>query len=97
MIHESRLRGLEKKGFLPPKNILGWRLQGEGGVLHPRDDEVVVLASFYECGFDFPLHPFMCGLLHYYELEIQNLHPNIVLHIACFIMLFEVFMGINTH
>jgi hypothetical protein len=35
-------------------------------VVHPRDDEVVVLASFYERGFGLPLQPFVRGLLHYY-------------------------------
>lgn len=60
---------------------------------HPRNDEVIVLVSFYERRFGLCLHPFMRGLLHYYQLEVQNLHPNVVLHIACFITLCEVFMG----
>jgi hypothetical protein len=63
----------------------------------PGDDEVVMLASFYECGFGLPLHPFMHGLLHYYQLEVQNLHHNVILHIVCLIMLGEVFMGIDPH
>ena len=63
----------------------------------PRDDEVVVLASFYECEFGLPLHPFVRGLLHHYHLKIQNVHPNTILHIACFITLCEVFMGIDPH
>jgi hypothetical protein len=95
-ICESHLRGLEKKGFLPSKDVSGWRLEAEGEVPRPRDDEVIVLASFYERGFGMPLHPFMRGLLHYYQVEIQNLHPNVVLHIGCFIMLCEAFMGIDS-
>lgn len=70
MIRESHLRGLERKGFLPPKDLLRWRLEGEGEVPHPGDDELVELASFYECGFSLPLHAFMRGLLHHYQLEI---------------------------
>jgi hypothetical protein len=66
-------------------------------VPHPGDDEVVVLASFYERGFGLPLHPSMRGLLNYYQLEVKNLHPNAILHIAFFIMLQEAFMGINPH
>jgi hypothetical protein len=62
-------------------------------VPRPRDDEVIMLASFYERGFGLPLHLFMRGLLHYYQGEIQNLHPNAILHIVCFIMLCEAFMG----
>lgn len=64
---------------------------------HPEDDKVVVVVSFYERGFGLPLHPFVRGLLHYYQLEVKNLHPNVILHMACFITLCEAFMGINPH
>jgi hypothetical protein len=63
----------------------------------PRDDEVVVLAPFYERGFGLPLHPFVRGLLFFYGLEIQNLHPNSILHLACFITLCEAFLGVDPH
>jgi hypothetical protein len=65
-IHESRFRGLDKKGFLPSKDVLEWRLEVEGKVPRPRDDEVVVLVSFYKRGVGLPLHLFVWGLLHYY-------------------------------
>jgi hypothetical protein len=93
----SRLLGLEKKAFIPPKEVSRWRLEVEGKVPHPSDDEVVMLVSFYEREFVLPLHPFVCGLLHDYQLKIQNLHPNSVLHIACFIILCEEFLGIDPH
>jgi hypothetical protein len=51
-------------------------LDKEGNVSLPRDDEVVVLAPFYECLFGLPLHPFVRGLLFFYGIEIQNLHPK---------------------
>jgi hypothetical protein len=54
-----------------------------------------MLAFFYERGFGLPLHPFVHGLLHYYLVVIQNCYPNVVLHIACFITLYEAFMGID--
>jgi hypothetical protein len=46
-IKESRLCGLEKKGLIPPKDVSRWRLESEGEVVYPKDDKVVVLASFY--------------------------------------------------
>lgn len=96
-IHESRRHGLEKKGFLsPPQDVSGWKLEAEGEVPRHRDDEVIVFAYFYERGFGSPLHRLVHGLLHYYQVEIQNLHPNVVLHIGCFIMLCEAFMGIDS-
>jgi hypothetical protein len=42
MIREIRLYGLDKKGFLPPKDVSVWRLEGEGEVPRPEDDEVVI-------------------------------------------------------
>jgi hypothetical protein len=86
---------LGEEGVPPSKDVLGWRLEAEGEVPRPRDNEVIVLSSFYEHRFGLPLHPFVCGLLHNYQVEIQNLHPNAILHIECFIMLCEAFMGID--
>lgn len=57
----SRLHGLEKKAFIPPKEVSRWRLEVEGKVPHPSDDEVVMLVSFYEREFVLPLHPFVCA------------------------------------
>lgn len=50
-IRESCLLGFENKGFIPATKVLGWRLEIKGEVSCPRDDEVDVLASFYEHGF----------------------------------------------
>jgi hypothetical protein len=96
-IWESCLLGLQKKGFILMKEVSRWRLEGEGKVLHPRHNEVVVLAFFYEHGFGRPLHPFVRGILHYYQLEIQNLHPNTILHMVCFITLCEAYTGIDPY
>jgi hypothetical protein len=65
-IRVSRLQCLEKKRFMPTKEILQWRLEGEGEVSRLRNDEVVVLASFYERGFSLLLHPFMREILQYH-------------------------------
>lgn len=32
-IRESRLRNLEKKGFIPPMDVSGWRLESEGEII----------------------------------------------------------------
>jgi hypothetical protein len=61
LIQESHLLGLEKKGFIPSREVLGWRLEGEGEVPHPGDDEVVMLASLYEHRLGLPLHPITVG------------------------------------
>ena len=65
-IQEIRLLGLQKKGFILAKEVLGWRLQSESEMSCTRDNEVVVLASFYERGFGLPQHHSMRGILDYY-------------------------------
>jgi hypothetical protein len=63
----------------------------------PWDDKVVVLAFFYERGFGFPLHPFVLGIMFYYGLELWNLHPNNILHIACFMTQCEACLSMAPH
>lgn len=59
---------------------------------------ILELVLFYEREFGLPFTPFVWGILHYYQLDIQNdLHPKIVLHIAFFNTLCESFMGIDPY
>jgi hypothetical protein len=44
-----------------------------------------------------PLHWFLCSLLHHYVLELHNLTPSWILHIATFMTLCEAYMGIDPH
>ena len=43
------------------------------------------------------VHPYLQGLLLYYEIGICNLHPNSILLVATFIHLCEAFVGIEPH
>lgn len=96
--HPCSARGLGGEGgSFPAKLISDWCLEEEGSTPVLRDGEVVVLASFYEHGFGLLLHLFMQGLLFYYGLELHNLYPNTVLHIACFITLCEAYLDMAPH
>jgi hypothetical protein len=57
----------------------------------------VLFLAFLLRGFSFPLHPFLRGLLFAYRIQLHDLNPNTILHIACFIMLCECFLGIEPH
>jgi hypothetical protein len=48
-------------------------------------------------GLSLPAHKFLCGLLFVYGVQLHQLTPNSILHIACFITLSEAFLGINPH
>jgi hypothetical protein len=57
----------------------------------------VMFLAFLLRGFCFPAHEFLCGFLFVYGVQLHQLTPNSLLHIACFITLCEVFMGIDPH
>jgi hypothetical protein len=63
---------------------------------HPSGYRVMFLA-FLLCDLSLPAHKFLRGLLFYYGVQLHQLTPNSILHIACFITLCESFLGIEPH
>jgi hypothetical protein len=53
--------------------------------------------AFLLHGFSLPAHEFLHGLMFVYNVQLHQLTPNSLLHIACFITLCEVFLGIDPH
>jgi hypothetical protein len=62
----------------------------------PRGYRVMFLA-FLLRGFSLPAHEFLRGLLFVYGVQLHQLTPNSLLHIACFMTLCESFLGIEPH
>jgi hypothetical protein len=63
----------------------------------PRDGFRVMFFAFLLSGLSLPTHEFLCGLLFVYGVQLHQLTPNSILHIACFITLCESFLGIEPH
>jgi hypothetical protein len=57
----------------------------------------VMFLAFLLRGLSFPAHEFLHGLLFVYGVQLHQLTPNLILHIACFITLCESFLGIEPH
>ena len=53
--------------------------------------------AFIIHGLSLPLHPFVRGLLCFYGLQLYQLSPNSLLHIACYITLCECWLGFESH
>jgi hypothetical protein len=53
--------------------------------------------AFLLCGLSLPAHKFLRGLLFVYGMQLHQLTPNSILHIACFITLSKSFHGIDPH
>jgi hypothetical protein len=57
----------------------------------------VMFLAFLLRGLSLPTHEFLRGLLFVYGMQLHQLTPNSLLHIACFITLYESFLGIEPH
>jgi hypothetical protein len=53
--------------------------------------------AFLLRGFSLPAHEFLHGLIFLYDVQLHQLTPNSLLHIACFITLCEAFLGVDPH
>ena len=73
------------------------RIPGNEQVPASTADERVCFQAFFPRGFALPIHPFVWGFLYTYQLQLHDLTPNGILHIACFITICEGFLGIYPH
>jgi len=70
---------------------------GRGKLADPRAGQIAIFEDFFKRVFGIPVHPFLQGLLLYYEIGICNLRPNSILLISTFIQLCEAYVGIELH
>jgi hypothetical protein len=57
-------------------------------------NEIVVLSFCFQHGFGLTTYEFLCGLLHYYKIELVHLNPNSILQIVIFVQLCETYLAI---
>jgi hypothetical protein len=57
----------------------------------------VMFLAFLLHELSFPAHEFLRRLLFVYGVQLHQLTPNSILHIACFVTLCESFLGIEPH
>jgi hypothetical protein len=57
----------------------------------------VMFLSFLFRGLSLPAHEFLRWLLFVYGVQLHQLTPNSILHIAYFVTLCESFLGIEPH
>jgi hypothetical protein len=93
---EKDLQNAAKIGILKDDPV-EVHIAGLGIIPRPPAGFRVIFLAFLLRGFFLPPHPFLRGLLFAYEIQLHDLNPNTILHIACFIMLCEFFLGIEPH
>jgi hypothetical protein len=80
-------------------------LTGGDQVIFPSTERIAKPLSGYRVMFlaflfralSFLAHEFLRGLLFIYGVQLHQLTPNSILHIACFVTLCESFLGIEPH
>jgi hypothetical protein len=95
-VGDKELSHTKKTGFLkndPMESLAA----GSEIVPRPPPGFRVIFLAFLLRGLSLPLHPFLRGLLFAYGIQLHDLNPNTILHIACFITLCECFLGIEPH
>jgi hypothetical protein len=95
MFEESDLKKAKKDGFLLEAAPIIF--PGEERVPSQPEGYWVMFLSFLLHGLSLPAHEFLRGILFVYSVQLHQLTPNSILHIACFITLCESFLGIDPH
>ena len=104
-VSHSRLVKLQTQGLLPPAFIVPVRAgvatydcgeQAERSP-NPSPEERICLIPHLLRGVEFPIHPFLRGLLKFYGLQLHNFTPASVLHIVGYVTLCELFLGCEAH
>jgi hypothetical protein len=92
-INKSDLKKSKGVGFLP--DSMEYALPSDEVVPRPtKGFSVMFLALLYH-GLSLPTHEFLHGIPFVCGVQLHQLTPNSILHIACFIMLCEAFLGIG--
>lgn len=92
-ILKREIRSARKGGLLPADESC-CRLPGPEIYPSPPKGFRVMFLSFLFRGLSLPAHEFLRGLLFVYGVQLHQLTPNSILHIALFITLCECFLGI---
>jgi hypothetical protein len=82
------MRKFKKAGML--SKAMEIAIPGDEVVPRPNISFWVLFFSFLYRGLSLPVHEFLCGLLFVYGVQLHQLMPNSILHIACFITLCKV-------
>jgi hypothetical protein len=95
IMDESEIHKLLVNHFLSDCAILQWHPATREDIPTPNTTEIVVVSSFFQCGFGLPACDFLCGLLEHSQIELIHLNPNSILQIVVFAHLCEAFLEIS--
>ena len=93
-VKEKDITKLREARYLAQE--IAHRLPAKGQIIPtPEPHERVVFIPHFVRGLGFALHPFVRGLMFYYEVDFHDLAPNSFLNISAFIVVCEAFLQIG--
>jgi hypothetical protein len=91
---ENEIHKLVENCFLLYREVLQWCPATGEDIPTPCTNEIVVFASFFQCGFELLVYDFLRGLLDHYQIKLVHLNPNSILQITAFVHLCKAYLGI---
>jgi hypothetical protein len=91
---EEQLKELADKGLILEKSLAEWRVPDEHRVPYLNPREIVLFLSFICASLCLPASPFFHHFLRYFDISLNHLTPNRVLHLSVFVYFCETFLGI---
>ena len=94
-VMEENITKLREAGYLAAD--IAHQLPDAGQIVPtPEPHERVVFLPHFVRGLGFPLHPFIRGIMYYYEIDFYDLSPNFFLNISTFSVVCEAFLYLAT-
>jgi hypothetical protein len=94
-IKETEVEKARADGFISAEDSI--KFPSTERIPQPPSGYRVMFLSFLLRGLSLPAREFLRGLLFVYGVQLHQLTPNSLLHIACFVTLCESFLGIEPH
>jgi hypothetical protein len=91
---EDQLRELVSDGLIQEKDFADWKIPGQHRVPTPGPGQIILFISFIRAGLCLPTSTFLYHFLHYFDISLNHLTLNAVLHLLVFVHLYEAFLGI---
>jgi hypothetical protein len=94
--HQARREEDEKSGLISDDEE-DIRFPGSYSRPNPSAGFTIMSSAFLFRGLSLPAHEFPRCLMFSYDIQLWQLTPNSILHLAIFIIVYEAFLGINPH
>jgi hypothetical protein len=91
---EEQLRELADEGLIQDQGLAEWRALGEHRVRSLNPGEIVLFVPFVHVGLCHPASPILHHFLRFFDISLNHLTPNGVLHLSMFVHFCEAFLGI---